>query len=182
MNFFSQHEEATTQTESPDLTQELAEAKNEITSLKAQLDAREVDGELVSFDDVVSKMRSYQKKCVDLEKQVSTKNQELKDAEKIIQSLKQTREQNQVKIADSDKKLKEALDAQEEYKSTIEALQEQISKMTEKAAEKEKSVEDRKKLSNQTEKKMEQKVVKNKQVAESNKTLVVEKSSRYVDC
>ena len=164
------------------MTQQLNDAKNQITSLKAQLDAREVDGELVSLDDVVTKMRSYQKKCVDLEKQVSTKNQELKDAEKIIQSLKQTREQDQVKITDSDKKLKEALDAQEEYKSTIDALKEQISKLTEKAAEKEKVLEDRKKLSNQTEKKMEQKVVKNKQVAESNKTSTVEKSSpRYVD-
>ena len=82
------------------MTQELTEAKNEITSLKEQLAGREVDGELVSFDDLLSKFRSSQKNCEDLQEQVSAKNQELSWKEEIIQSLKQTREQNEVKIAD----------------------------------------------------------------------------------
>lgn len=83
-----------------DLTQELADAKNEMALLKEQLAAREVDGKIISFDELLSKLRMYQKNCDDLEKQTLVKNKELSDAEnrclqneEVIQSLKQIRDQ-----------------------------------------------------------------------------------------
>ena len=114
--FFSEQQDDTTRAEpeqpskpdKEDLTQGLAEAKNDITSLKEQLAAREVE------------LRSYQKYCDDLEKQVLDKSQKLSDAENRCL-------QRDEKIADLDQKLRDALDSHQNYKESIEAMAKQIS-------------------------------------------------------